>query len=102
MNRILYSREADEDLLRIYHYTRISFGLKQADAYTADIKRSIENMASFPFIGRSYTTDRGKALRRYAIGRHVVFYSLESQNIQIERILHEQMEFSSYLDQSSK
>ncbi|MGB0719348.1 MAG: type II toxin-antitoxin system RelE/ParE family toxin [Bdellovibrionales bacterium] len=98
MKTIQYSKDADEDLLRIFHYTRTHHGLKQAKAYTSEIKRTVEIFTTFPLIGQKYDSILDKNYRRFNIGQHTVFYSCDDDVINVHRVLHNRMDFDAYLD----
>ena len=73
MADIQLSQNAEQDIKDIYLYTARMFGQRQADAYVADLLSAAKSAASFPLIGRNYTTRSGRSYRRYECGRHTLY-----------------------------
>ena len=84
------SPEAESDLLKIGAYTRDTWGGRQAGRYLRQLEEGCELIASNPLIGRSCKQIRN-GLRRFEIGKHVIFYMVEPENVLIARVLHENM-----------
>jgi toxin ParE1/3/4 len=99
VTKVIFLNDARADLKAIFKYTFRRYGLKQAEKYQTDLKRSAQTAAQFPYLGRRYTTRNGKLFMRYNSGRHVIFYvDTESGGITVVRILHDAMNFDDYLD----
>ena len=84
------SAEAEEDIDGIVNYLKNTWGWRQTDQYLAKLEDGFDLLAHNPSIGRlcdSILTD----LRRFEIGRHVVFYLPEPDGVLIVRVLHQQM-----------
>jgi len=84
------SIEAEEDIDQITAYTTRTWGWRQTIHYLAKLEDGFNLLAQNPSIGRSCDSIR-PGLRRFEIGKHVVFFILEPNGIQIVRILHQQM-----------
>ncbi|MBO6756449.1 MAG: type II toxin-antitoxin system RelE/ParE family toxin [Roseibium sp.] len=97
MARVSFSKEAENDLFSIFHYTIETYGKTKADEYYAIILRSLETAARFPELGRPHRTQAGKAFRQFNVGRHSVFYQEEENGIFIVRVLHQAMNFDRHL-----
>lgn len=67
-----------------------AWGALQTDRYLDQLEASFQILAEHPLIGRSCETIQA-GLRRFEVGRHVVFYRTERSGIRVERILHQQM-----------
>ena len=90
MLQVDVSIEAEEDIDQITAYTTRTWGWRQTNRYLAKLEDGFELLAQNPSIGRSCDSIR-PGLRRFEIGKHVVFFILEPNGIQIVRMLHQQM-----------
>ena len=90
MLQVDVSIEAEEDIDQITAYTTRTWGWRQTIHYLAKLEDGFNLLAQNPSIGRSCDSIR-PGLRRFEIGKHVVFFILEPNGIQIVRILHQQM-----------
>ncbi len=86
-----------KDLRSIGRYTQNTWGREQRNIY---LKRLDD---CFQFLGQQ--PQRGKACndirlgyRKYHVGRHVIFYRIAFEGIEIIRILHERMDVETRLD----
>jgi toxin ParE1/3/4 len=82
------STEAEGDIDEIAAYTAQSWGWRQSDRYLAKLEDAFELLAQNPSIGRSSELVR-PGLRRFEIGRHVVFYIQNPEGVLIVRVLHQ-------------
>ena len=82
--------EAEADIDRIAEYTTKAWGLLQTNRYLDQLEDSFQILAEHPLIGRSCETLQAE-LRRFEVGRHVVFYRTELGGIRVVRVLHQQM-----------
>ena len=89
------SAQAESDLDAIATYTTSAWGLHQTDLYLSKLEDGFRLLAQNPAVGRPCDTLL-LGLRRFEIGRHVVFYLDESPGIFIVRVLHQQMLPSNY------
>ncbi len=90
MKRASISREAEADIDQIAEYTTKAWGLLQTDRYLDQLEDSFQILAVHPLIGRSCEALQA-GLRRFEVGRHVVFYRTERSGIRVLRVLHQQM-----------
>jgi toxin ParE1/3/4 len=90
MLQIDVSIDAEEDIDQISAYTTRTWGWRQASRYLAKLEDGCNLLVQNPSIGRTCDSIR-PGLRRFEIGKHVVFYILIPDGIQIARILHQQM-----------
>jgi toxin ParE1/3/4 len=84
------SVQAENDLDEIVGFTLTTWGPHQADIYLTRLEDGFQLLAEHPAVGRPVDSLR-KGLRRFEIGRHVVFYMPEANGILIVRVLHESM-----------
>jgi toxin ParE1/3/4 len=94
--RVRISVEAEADIDRIADYTTNTWGWRQTNQYLAKLEDGFDLLAQNPSIGRSCDSLR-IGLRRFEIGRHVVFYFPESGGVLIVRVLHQQMLPNNYI-----
>ncbi len=90
MLQVDVSVEAEEDIDLIAVYTTRTWGWRQTNIYLAKLEDGFNLLAQNPAIGRSCDSIR-LGLHRFEIGKHVVFYIVESDSLLIVRILHQQM-----------
>lgn len=85
------SLTAPADLESIWDYTVTHWGEAQAEHYTWDIQAACEALNNDTLISRSVDdirADYGKV----AVGSHVMFCRMQSDMVEIVRILHQSME----------
>ena len=90
MYEIVKSPLAAEDLKEIWHYSYDKWGTDTATAYLLQLDAGIQGLSHNPQIGRAQDHIR-KGYRAIQINRHVVFYRVQAQRINIVRVLHERM-----------
>jgi len=93
------TKEALNDLEKIWLYTFETWSLKQADHYFDLLMNEIEYLSENPKSGKDYSEIR-KDYFRSRVKSHFIFYRINTKNedIEIIRILHQQMDISSRLD----
>ena len=96
MPQVRFSGEAEEDIDRIAAYTTNTWGPRQTDQYLATLEDGFDLLAQNPAMGRPCDSIRA-GLRRFEIGRHVVFYLVESGGVLVVRVLHQQMLPANYV-----
>ena len=92
------SKEAEKDLEKIWLYTFETWSLEQADYYYDLLMDEIEYLAENPKNGMDFSQIR-KGYFRSRVKSHFIFYrvSVKSDEIEIIRILHQQMDIDSQL-----
>ena len=92
------SKEAEKDLEKIWLYTFETWSLEQADYYYDLLMDEIEYLAENPKNGIDFSQIR-KGYFRSRVKSHFIFYrvSIKSDEIEIMRILHQQMDIDSQL-----
>lgn len=87
---------AQDDIGAIADYTIKLWGAEQARKYLTALRADIESLgtfsARFPHYG-----GRAKGLRQMPSGHHLVLYRIETDHIDVVRILHERMNLLDYL-----
>jgi toxin ParE1/3/4 len=89
------SDEAREDFRDILSYTIQMWGERQAEEYAAILHKALTAIEQNPLIGK------GDLLpyRHVSAGKHIVFYRLTGNTVQVSRILHSAMDFVRHLGQ---
>ena len=94
MEKYDISKEASEDLYRIWEYTVDTWSEKQADWYYSLLISSFERIAANPGkTGKSYD-EIIPGIRAYHVRKHMIFYTIQANGrVLIARVLHERMDF---------
>ncbi len=95
--KIVFHEKAIEDLEEIWLYTFQTWSLEQADRYHNLIYKEIEFLANRPGFGKDLNYLR-KGYRSSKIKSHFIFYKYSSSEIEIIRILHENMDIPNRLN----
>lgn len=82
---------AEEDLIDIWFYSFQKWGAAQADAYLDQLNGGIAVLAENPRIGINCDPIR-QGYRRFHVKHHMVYYRINPPQIDIIRILHEDMD----------
>ena len=86
------TNKAVEDLSHIWNYTFYKWSENQADNYYHMLLENCKVLASNPDFGKNYS-EVTQNLLGFKAGRHLIFYRrIEDNEIEITRILHEQMD----------
>ena len=88
MNGYKLSVKARSDLADILLYTTDTWGEQQAERYLALLSDSFDLIADKPGIGRACER-LGPGIRRFEVGKHVLFYKQKRDSVLISRILHQ-------------
>jgi toxin ParE1/3/4 len=83
---------ARSDLIDISRYTDKKWGRPQRFKYVKQLKDRFSYLADNPHIGRKRGEIFGSHYS-YHEGRHVIFYRITSEGIEILRVLHDSMDF---------
>jgi toxin ParE1/3/4 len=94
--KYLLGERAEADLAEIWRYTAQQWTVAQADKYYRMIVAALETLAANPEIGRQ-RDDVRSGYRRYDAGAHVVFYRVVRNDIEIVRVLHQNMDVERHL-----
>lgn len=88
------TKEAREDLFRIWEYTVDTWSEDQADNYFTTLISALERIASAPEkTGKPYDEIIPR-LRAFHVRRHMVFFTIqENGRALIIRVLHERMDY---------
>ena len=84
--RLRLSNEAVADLDRVWDYSAEAWGAQQAERYTKGLQRSLQTIEIMPEAGREHL-EFDPPLRSYPSAKHVIIYTIGSDEILIVRIL---------------
>jgi toxin ParE1/3/4 len=97
MAKYKLTNKAVDDLTQIWNYTFDKWSEKQADKYYQMLLDNCSVAAFNPEIGRNYSIVIDNLLG-FRAGRHIIFYrQCAEDEIEIIRILHEQMDLKNRL-----
>jgi len=77
------SNNAAKSIGKIYEYSLLNFGEKQADKYYQSLHHAFKLLAEEPHIGRKF-----HEYHRHEHGEHVFFYKITNYGIKIIHIFH--------------
>ncbi|TIH13389.1 type II toxin-antitoxin system RelE/ParE family toxin [Marinifilum sp. JC120] len=96
MLKIRLSRSARQDLKEIWLYSATHWGEDKADSYMLEMDVKIKSLAASPGLGKKrFEIKQGYFSAQ--INRHLVFYFLTKNHLNILRILHEKMDVKLHL-----
>ena len=92
------TKEATEDLYKIWEYTVDTWSEDQADTYYSLLEAGMNEIAEDPErMGKPYE-ELFPGLRAYHVRRHMVFYTVQANGrVLVVRILHEKMDYVRHL-----
>ena len=90
------SPAAQADLESIWDYTVAHWGEAQAEVYTRGIQAACEALSNGTLVSRSADNIRA-AYRKAAVGSHVLYFRMQSDMVEIVRILHQSMDVERHL-----
>lgn len=94
------SERAAIDLGRIFEHSFDTFGLAQADRYSAGLFERLDIICENPDIGRLFYSQATLKVRRVLAGSHHIYYTLSKTEIIVGRILHTRMDTDNVLNQA--
>ena len=89
--QLVFSQTALFDLKQIHGYSAKTWSLRQADTYYFELIDNCKNLLKFPKLGKPYNKLKLKPFG-FKVAKHIIFYKIEGQEIQIIRIIHESMD----------
>ncbi len=97
MHKIRLARTAENDLEEIWLYTVSQWSLEQADKYTALIEKSMRLLLENPYLGKP-RPDVKKGYRALHVEKHLIFYRVSDEYIDVLGIPHIRMDAKSHLE----
>ena len=95
MSNYRLSPLAEEDLFKIISTTIESWGSAQAKVYAQTIDSALLKLAQYPDFGRE-RSDVYNGARSFPVEKHIVFYQVRDNGIDVARILHQRMDLSKH------
>ncbi|MCP4383047.1 MAG: type II toxin-antitoxin system RelE/ParE family toxin [Hyphomicrobiales bacterium] len=86
MERYKLSKDAEDDLKRLYRHGVLAFGLARADQYFDALFERFDQLAENPLLYRA-VDDIRPGYRRSACGAHAIYYRITAGTVEIMRIL---------------
>lgn len=86
---------AEEDLFKIISSTIESWGNAQAKIYAQSIDAALLKLAQYPDFGRE-RSDVYDGAKSFPVEKHIVFYQISDNGIDVARILHQRMDPSKH------
>ena len=96
MGSYTLSSAAQADLEGIWDYTVRRWGEAQAEDYTRNIQAACEALGNGVLVSRSAEEVRA-GYRKVTVGSHVMFFRMQSDVVEIIRILHQSMDVERHL-----
>ena len=97
MAKYTLTQKAVADLADIWNYTYDKWSEDQADKYYTMLIDTCGQVAENPGLGKGYSMITTN-LMGFRAGRHIIFYrSIDADEIEVIRILHEQMDLANRL-----
>ena len=90
-------RQAESDLVEIWNYTAVRWGLSQAERYVSQVLNMLDMLGGNPRLGSSASEVRS-GYRKKAVGSHIIFYREDDGVIDVVRILHQRMDLQHHLN----
>lgn len=103
MKRLVFSREAERDLIEIEDYTATTWGDKQAEKYLREIEAAFAEITKNPETGRM-RPDIPAPYLCYSVGSHLIIYRVNQAKRQVEvlNIVHPAMDIKKRLMEALK
>lgn len=96
MLKIRLTLTAEHDLETIWRYTVSEWGLEQAEIYLALIEKSAHLLLDNPYIGQA-RPDVKTGYRALSVEKHLIFYRVSGEYIDVLGIPHERMDAKRHL-----
>jgi toxin ParE1/3/4 len=90
------SPDARIDFTDILLYTRQEWGEEQRDRYEAALVHAMANLADYPDLGER-RPGLFSGCHAHVVGRHVLYYRITDDTIEVVRILHERADPTRHL-----
>lgn len=98
MLKIRLTQAAEQHLEDIWFYTLSEWSEEQAGQYVDMIEQGIMQLLDNPFIGKARPEIK-KDLRSLQIQKHLIFYRIDTEYIDIIGILHSRMDIEKRLNE---
>ena len=89
-------QQAKQDIKKIGRYTFKKYGKSQRDKYLDGLSMAFKSLSEMPYRGQSRNEIR-KGYHSYQYKKHVIFYRIHTDYVEIIAVLHERMLPENYL-----
>lgn len=96
MRRLVISEEARADLGQIASFTSQEWGERQQSRYLSAIRRRLAELRRRPELGRP-RNEVVVGSRSILAGRHVIFYAVTLDAVEVIRVLHDSMDVHTHV-----
>lgn len=96
MAKYLLSELARQDIISIRDYTMDTWGEEQASKYLSQLEQRFEWLAENPEAGKN-RDDVKKEYRSYPEGRHVIFYRIREDLVEVLGVVHQSEDIEYHL-----
>lgn len=90
--------QAERDLLDVWQYSAQQWGYLQADQYLEDLLQALERVAQQPLVF-PLRSDFTPAIRMALCNRHVLICQNDDFSVTLVRVLHQNVDIASYLEE---
>jgi toxin ParE1/3/4 len=87
-SQLLWSNDAERDLLEIWQYGAERWSPAKADDHLREIKFGCARLIGNPNLGRA-RDELGPGLRSILVNPHVAFYRVKVADVEIVRVIHQ-------------
>ena len=102
MGNYRLSKFAERDLAEILRYTIQTWGMEQGVAYLQLLTAAKNQIVNNPVLPGSKTRDDlANGCRAFRVAKHLIFYRVSEDSVEIARILHESMDFSRHIGEET-
>lgn len=97
--RVRRSGQAGRDLDAVYDHSCRAWGPDRAAAYLRALDMTCQRLGEYPSLGPRADRVRG-GYRRISHGRHVIYYRVHPDEVEIVRVLHQSMDAPRHLNEA--
>ena len=98
--RVLWSDDAEQDLLSIWRFSADEWSPATADEYLGHIYRICTMLPEVPELGRS-RNELSQGMYSFPVNRHIIYYRITSRGIEILRVLPQRDDLHEIFDRIS-
>ena len=92
------SKYAEKDIEQILAYTIETWGIRQFHTYRELITDALKIISADPDTRKFRNREAlFPGCRSYPFGKHIIFFRIKNEAIEIVRILHQKMDFSAHI-----
>jgi toxin ParE1/3/4 len=92
-HRLIWSDDAEHDLLSIWRYGADEWSPTAADDHLRDIEGTCHMLQDVPELGKS-RDDLARGARSIPVDPHIIFYRISVHAIEVLRVLHQREDIS--------